>query len=471
MIPYTLEEISDIVGGRLAGRPSPENPVTDVVIDSRSAGRGSLFAALPGTRTDGHAYVGTALAAGAAGALVQHVPEDVTGPVIVVPDVEKALWTLASSYRKRFSGPVYGITGSVGKTTTKEMIAAVLGTRWNVLKTEKNLNNDLGVPLTLFRLAPEHEAAVVEMGISDFGEMTQLAKMVQPTHAVYTVIGTAHLAKLRDRQGVLRAKTEMLSFLPSDGMVFINGDDALLRGFSYRNRPISYGLGAENDLIASDIVYASDATSCVFRGFGKKFSVRIPAYGKHMVYAALAAAAAGLAAGLSPEEICTGICRYESVGRRASVWKAGGITLVDDCYNANPESLRAAIDSLAVLPCRRRVCILGDMLELGENREALHYDSGRYAAEQGVQLLLAAGDVSRFTARGAREAGACVRYYENKEKLIADLPNCLQEGDAILVKASHSMAFETISEAIKERFAKAPAEEPEQGGSAAEPVP
>lgn len=137
MIPYTLEEISDIVGGRLAGRPSPENPVTDVVIDSRSAGRGSLFAALPGTRTDGHAYVGTALAAGAAGALVQHVPEDVTGPVIVVPDVEKALWTLASSYRKRFSGSVYGITGSVGKTTTKEMIAAVLGTRWNVLKTEK----------------------------------------------------------------------------------------------------------------------------------------------------------------------------------------------------------------------------------------------------------------------------------------------------------------------------------------------
>jgi UDP-N-acetylmuramoyl-tripeptide--D-alanyl-D-alanine ligase len=461
MIPYTLEEISGIVGGKLEGTPSPENPVTEVVIDSRVAGRGCLFAALPGTRTDGHAYVSTALAAGAAGALVQHVPQGVTGPVIVVPDVEKALWTLASSYRERFSIPVYGITGSVGKTTTKEMIAAVLGMRWNVLKTEKNLNNDLGVPLTLFRLAPEHEAAVIEMGISNFGEMTQLAAMVQPTDAVFTVIGTAHLAQLKDRQGVLRAKTEMLSLIPPDGTVFINGDDDLLRSFPYRTRHISYGLGPENDLCALDIVYSSDATSCLFRGLGKEFPVRIPSYGKHMIYAALAAAAIGLAAGLAPDEICGGLLRYESVGRRASVWTAGGITLVDDCYNANPESLRAAIDSLAVLPCRRRVCILGDMLELGENRESLHYDCGRYAAEHKVELLLTAGEESRCMAQGAQDAGAKALHYGNKEELTADLPNRLKEGDAVLVKASHSMAFESISEAIKEQFAKDTAEEPD----------
>jgi len=446
MTGLTVSDIAALTGGALRG-PGGAVP-SNAVIDSREVVSGSLFAALPGARADGHDFIPMAFEKGAACCLALRVPEGVTGPVIVVPDVAAALTQLAAEYRQRFAIPVIGVSGSVGKTTAKEMTAAVLSRRYNVLKTEKNLNNELGVPLTLLRLAPEHQAAVVEMGISDFGEMTRLAALVRPTMAIYTVVGHSHLEKLGDRQGVLRAKTEMLPFLPPEGAAFMNGDDDLLRACPCPVEKICFGTGAENGVRAENIVSGDMSTACDIVSGSRRISAVIPAYGRHMVYAALAAAAVGLRLGLTDGEIAAGIADFAPVGRRARVSDTGFVTLVDDCYNANPDSVDCAVDSMAKLT-GRRVCILGDMLELGPDSPALHRAVGRYAAEHGSELVLTAGRLAEDISAGAAEAGAQTAHYPDTASLIAALPEHLRRGDAVLVKASHSMKFENISEAVK----------------------
>ena len=242
MTGYRVSDIAAITGGVLTGDGSA--PVTGAVIDSRAVTPGALFAAIPGERVDGHDYIGKAFDLGASCCLVQRVPAGETRPVICVPDTAAALETLARAYRARFAIPVLGVTGSVGKTTAKEMVASVLARRWNTLKTEKNFNNQLGVPLTLFRLEPEHQAAVVEMGVSHFGDMAPLAAMVQPTAMLFTIIGHAHLEFLRDRRGVLQEKTSVLDTMPDDAVAFCNGDDDLLRAMTCRQRKVTFGLSA-----------------------------------------------------------------------------------------------------------------------------------------------------------------------------------------------------------------------------------
>ena len=238
----SVREAAAIAGGRLINKENADEEILSVVIDSRKVEKGAMFAALRGERADGHDYIAKALELGAVCCLAEYVPDGVSGSVIVVPDVAQALKDLAEAYRKRFDIPIIGVAGSVGKTTAKEMVAAVLSTRYNVLKTEKNLNNELGVPLTVFRIEPGHEAAVIEMGISDFGEMRRLAKIVRPTMAVYTLIGHAHLERLHDRNGVLKAKTEMVEFMPEDGTLFLNADDDLLASYECRQERVLYGL-------------------------------------------------------------------------------------------------------------------------------------------------------------------------------------------------------------------------------------
>ena len=383
-------------------------------------------------------------------ALASRVPEGENRPIIVVPDVEAALRALAEAYRKRLDIPVIGIAGSVGKTTTKEMVASVLAQRYRVHKTEKNFNNELGVPLTLLQIKREHQISVVEMGISDFGEMTRLARMVRPTMAVYTVIGHSHLEKLRDRNGVYQAKTEMLDFLPGDGVVFANGDDDLLSRMDCRQKRVLFGRGGANAVRAENIVTQGlHGTDCDIVCGQRRIAVHIPAYGGHMVYAALAGAAVGIEMGLTDSGIAAGIAAYKPVGRRANVTDTGFLTLIDDCYNANPDSVRAAIDSMSGFP-GRKVCILGDMLELGTDSEALHRAVGAYAAEKGADLVLTAGPLSESVSTAAMETGTEARHFPDVEGLIAALPELLCRGDAVLVKASHSMRFERISEALKE---------------------
>lgn len=443
----TVAEIAALCGGRLEGDGSAV--VTAFYTDSRETQPGKMFVPIRGERTDAHHFIPQVFAAGAAATFSEVLLEDPAGPVVYVADSRAALQKVAACYRERFSIPVIGITGSVGKTTTKEMLAAVLSARFNVHKTEKNFNNELGVPWTLLKLDDAHEVSVVEMGISDFGEMSRLTRMVRPNIAVLSAIADSHLEFLGDREGVLRAKAEIFETMRKDDLAVLNGDDALLGRFHPPTRRLTYGMEPGNDFIAENIENLGiRGTRCTIRHGASAFEATIPAYGVHMIYAALAAAAVGSALGMRDAEIAEGISRFRNVGERAHVIETGRLTIVSDCYNANPTSTAAAIDSLAALP-GRKVCVLGDMLELGENTAALHEGVGEHAAKRGIDLILTTGELSRSTCEGAKRAGGHAVWFPDKAALVAALPDWIRPGDCVLVKASHSMAFEEITEALK----------------------
>ena len=443
----TISRAAAVCGGRICGEGDLGAELGSVVIDSRAVSAGDFFVAYKGERVDGHDYISAAFDKGAVCCLAQRVPEGETRPLILVPDVQAALEQICAEYRRDLRLPVIGITGSVGKTSAKEMVSAVLSQRLNVLKTDKNLNNQIGVPMTISRIRPEHQAAVVEMGISGFGEMSVLAQIARPDMAVFTLIGHAHLEFLHDLDGVLRAKTEMLDFMADDAPVLINGDDEKLRGLQCRQKKISFGLGENCDVRAENITLSpTGETLCDIVYGERRIPVEIRAYGRHMIYAALEGAAVGLLMGLSDGEIVKGVASFETVGRRAAVCDTGFITLIDDSYNANPDSVKCGIDSLMKMP-GRHVCILGDMLELGEGSGEMHFDVGRYAGEKGAELVLTSGPLSAETCRGAGERG---RHFATREELIAALPGLIQKGDRVLVKASLGSRFDQISEALKE---------------------
>ena len=441
----SIRRASEICGGILVGESPEERTLRQIVIDSREVQPGDLFAAFRGEITDGHRFIGAAFDRGAACCLAERIPEGEHRPIILVPDVLEAMEKLAGAYRAQFDIPVIGITGSVGKTTAKEMIAAVLGQRFHILKTEGNLNNRYGVSMMLSRLDSSYQAAVIEMGISEFGEMHHLARMVRPTIAVYTNIGHAHLEFLRDLNGVLQAKTEMLDEMDETAPVVVNGDDDKLAGLCCRQRKILCGLRANCDVRAENIRTEPDLGCDIVCGL-HRIPVRIPAFGIQHVNAALSAAAVGMLLGMSDEEISRGIAAFRNVGRRGELVKTGFLTMIDDSYNANPDSVRCGIDSLMGLPGRRHLCMLGDMLELGGDSAQLHYEVGCYAAQQGVDLVLTSGNWSAETSRGAGERG---RHFESREDLIAALPQLVRPGDCILVKASKGSHFETVAAALR----------------------
>ncbi len=446
MLTMTIGRAAAVCGGTLLGCEDPEIGIGRAEIDSRKVSPGDLFVAYRGERTDGHRYIASALQKGAVCALAEELPAGVTGPVILVDHVQTALERICTAYRMSLDLPVIGISGSVGKTTAKEMIASVLSQHMRVLKTEGNLNNQIGVPMTVSRIEREHEAAVIEMGISGFGEMTALAAITRPTIAVFTVIGRAHLEFLQDLDGVFRAKTEMLAFLPKDGIVICNGDDPMLRKINCSQRLLRYGMDPGCDLLADEVELLPEGrTRCRIRFQDRVILADIPAFGRQLVYAALAGAAVGIALGLSDDEIEAGISAYATVGRRNSVTDTGFVTLVDDSYNANPESMRCAIDSLAERS-GRHVCIFGDMLELGEDAAQLHFELGRYAAGKGMDLLLCCGALGEKIAEGAGDHALA---FPNAEALIAQLPELLKENDVVLVKASLGMHLERVSEAVR----------------------
>ncbi len=449
MKPFWLSDALRATGGRFFGDEAAlGREITRVTSDSRDAGPGALFVAFKGNRVDGHSFMAGCLEKGAAACVTEREPAGDERPAIQVDSSLRAVGALAAWHRARFDLPVIGITGSVGKTTTKEMVAAVLSERFNTHKTQKNFNNELGVPRTLLGLDDGHQAAVVEMGISDFGEMRRLTAMVRPTIAVFSVIGDAHLEFLGDRAGVLRAKGEIFEGMDESGLAVLNGDDPLLRACRPNMRRVLYGKGEHCDVRAEDVRnLGEDGIALTIRHAGGAFAARIPAFGSHMVYAALAAAAVGLELGLTGEEIARGIAAYQTVGDRARVLHANGLTVVSDCYNANPNSCRAALDSLAALE-GRRVCVLGDMLELGEQTAALHREVGEYAAALGIERIVACGPLARHIAEGAKAAGADALYCPDKPALLAALDGVVRPGDSVLVKASRGMAFEEIVRAL-----------------------
>ena len=451
MKPFYLKDAVAACGGRYVGDEAAlAREVSFVTSDSRTAAPGALFVAFRGERVDGHDFMADCLAKGAAACVSEREPVDATEtPCIVVESSLKAIGAIAAWHRKRFDIPVIGITGSVGKTTTKEMIAAVLSERFNTHRTEKNFNNELGVPWTLLRLDDAHQVSVVEMGINRFGEMRRLTNIVHPTIAVFTVIGEAHLEFLGDRPGVLRAKGEIFEGMGPDGLAVLNGDDDLLAECHPAMRRVTYGKAPANDVWADDIRSDGvDSLRFTVHHARGAFEAEVPGYGAHLVYAALAAAAVGLELGLSEAEIAAGLKQYRTVGNRARIIEAGRVRIISDCYNANPNSVRAAIDSMANIE-GRRVCILGDMLELGENGAALHRGVGAYAVAGGVDLVIGCGQIAKNIADGAKEAGGAALYFEDKSALIEALPGIIRPGDSVLVKASLRMAFDKIVEALQ----------------------
>lgn len=450
----TLKNIAKACGGVYVGPQEAENNcVSDITTDSRKAAKGSLFVPIKGARADGHDFIAQTAQTGAMAALSEKELENAPLPYIRVESTLQAVKDLAEYYLEQLEIPVIGITGSVGKTSTKEMIASVLAQRYRVLKTQGNFNNELGLPLTVFRLREEDEIAVLEMGISNFGEMHRLAKVAKPDTCVITNIGCCHLENLIDRDGILRAKTEIFDFLRADGHVILNGDDDKLETVTDVQGivPLTFGLKEKNTIWADELKSKGlKGISCRIHVGEESFSVLIPIPGKHMVYNALAGTAVGLTYGMTLPQIQAGIESLQPVSGRFHIMETGRYTIIDDCYNANPVSMKASLDVLQE-GLGRRVAILGDMGELGENECALHEEVGSYAAEKQIDLLIAVGSLCIHMAEGARKANPNLKteYCKDREELLERLEDMLQPGDTILVKASHFMQFEKVVEKLQ----------------------
>ncbi|MBQ5439440.1 MAG: UDP-N-acetylmuramoyl-tripeptide--D-alanyl-D-alanine ligase, partial [Clostridia bacterium] len=395
MKEITLREIASACNGDFLGDSKYlNNTIENVTIDSRQAAKGTLFVAIKGERTDGHKYIEKAFEQGAVCALSEQVIS-ADKPVILVRSTAQAIKDVAEYYRSLFENiEVVGITGSVGKTSTKEVIASVLEQNFVVHKTKGNFNNELGVPLTLLAMPEDTEIAVVEMGINHFGEMTRLSKMVRPTVCVFTNIGNCHLENLIDRDGVFRAKTEMLEYKEDDSFIIVNGDDDKLSALSEAD--FRFGLNTDNDFYAENITAnGENGVSFTMCFEGKKINAFINAIGSYMVTNALAAAAVGRAMNMKDEDIVKGIASYKTVGSRASVITTQSFKIIDDCYNANPASVKAAIDSLVSMNGERKVAILGDMKELGNKEVMLHGEVGFYINDRPVDVLITVGQLAK----------------------------------------------------------------------------
>lgn len=459
----TLEHIARACSGAYVGDPEKmQVEIQGAVTDSREVEEGFLFVPIKGARVDGHDFIPNVAAKGAAAVLSEKELADCAVPYIRVASSEQALKDIAEYYRSQLTIPIVGITGSVGKTSTKEMIASVLSEKYHVLKTGGNFNNEIGVPLTLFRIREEHEAAVVEMGISDFGEMHRLAKMVRPDICVITNIGICHLENLKTRDGILKAKSEIFDYLKPEGHIVLNGEDDKLATITdvAGVQPIFYGfLQEEESSETRKEIYADEVENCGLKGVKAQIHtpagamrVHIPIPGEHNLYNAMAATGVGLYLGMELSEIQAGIEHVETIGGRSNLMEIGNMLVIDDCYNANPVSMRASLDVLSY-ELGRTIAVLGDMGELGENEKHLHYGVGAYAAEKQIDVIFCAGALSRELAQGAKDAGnSQVFHYETREEMTTQLLSYLREGDTVLVKASHFMEYPKVVDAIKAKF-------------------
>ncbi len=452
METITLGQLLQAVGGQLLGEFDKNTPIFHVDTDSRDIHPGSLFIPLAGERFDGHAYINAALESGAAGCLAQRERESYRpGKFYVkVSSTQRALRDLAAWYKNQFQIPFVAVTGSVGKTTAKDMLAAVLGVKYKVLKTEGNFNNNIGLPLTLLRLDSSHQVGVVEMGMDKFGEIDYLGGIVKPEVGVITNIGDAHIERLGSRENIFKAKCELLPHIKEDGLLVLNGDDpmlATLRGHA-PVRTVFCGQGEGMEYRAQ--ITGGDGVShihCRLTTPNMDREVCIPALGEHMVYPTLIAAAVAERFGLTPDEIEQGIRQFVPTRMRMNILRRGnGIIILDDTYNANPQSMRAAISVLSDSQSSYKIAVLGDMLELGPFSPALHAEVGEYLGQAGIQCLVAVGEQSAAMAQGARDAGVPqVLYCQDKGEAMERLPMLLRGDCTILVKASRGMKMEDIA--------------------------
>ena len=442
MTPCTAREICAAVGGTLLQDSGA--PVTGVTTDSRAVQPGQLFIPLVGERFDGHAYIGKALEGGAAGCLTAREPETLLpGKLYIqVADTRLALKALASWYRDKFDLPVVQVTGSAGKTTTKEMIASVLSQRYNTLRTEGNFNNDIGAPLTLLRLMPEHQAAVIETGMNHFGEIRYLGEMVRPDIAVITNVGDAHIENLGNtRQGILRAKCEIFENLTPEGIAVLNGDDELLNTVTLPQTILRCGVGDGCGVRVTDIDDRGlEGVACTVTIEGEHYRLTTSAPGRYMIYPMAMAAAIGRRLGLTGEEIAAGVAAYTTVGSRMHLIRLPGERLViDDCYNANPQSMAEGLRMLAASPAQHRVAVLGDMGELGQLTAQAHRDMGALTRRLGLTAVAVGEKMHALT-----ETDPQAQWFATVEEARPAIRQLFTPGTAVLVKASHAMHFERI---------------------------
>ncbi|MBD5542696.1 MAG: UDP-N-acetylmuramoyl-tripeptide--D-alanyl-D-alanine ligase [Lachnospiraceae bacterium] len=457
----TLENIARACGGIYYGpEEKRKEEVEGISIDSRKIEKKWLFVATKGQRVDGHSFIPDVLKKGALCVVSEQKPEADNVACIFVEDSFKALKDIAEFYRNQMKLPIIGITGSVGKTSTKEMIAAVVSEKYNTLKTEGNFNNEVGVPLTIFRIREEHQAAVVEMGISDFGEMHRLSRIVKPDLCVITNIGQCHLENLGDRDGVLRAKTEIFDYMKEDAPAILNGDDDKLSEWKEKREGLTYfSIRQEENRQAK--IFATHigghgifGTDCTIHTPAGCIKVHIPIPGEHMVNNALAATAVGLKLSLSLEEIKRGIEKVEALEGRSHLIITEQYTILDDCYNANPVSMKAALNLLGNTR-GRRCAIIGSMFELGEKEKELHKEIGSYGVEKQLDVIVAIGELGRYIYEGALERkkeGSFpteLFYFETVEAFLNACQDILKRKDALLIKASHGMNFQVIVEKLR----------------------
>ena len=450
MSPCTVAALCAAVGGKLLSGDSAA-VVTGVTTDSRAASDGQLFIPLTGERFDGHAYIDSALSAGAAGCLTARVPETMQPGkfYIQVADTRLALKALAAWYRSRFTLPVVQITGSAGKTTTKEMVAAVLSRRYDTLKTQANFNNDIGTPLTLLGLAPQHQAAVIETGMNHFGEIRYLGEMVRPDIAVITNVGDAHIENLGNtRQGILQAKCEIFENLAPDGIAVLNGDDPLLGTVTLPQTILRCGRGEGCSVRVTDVDDRGiEGIACTVTTARASYRLTTASPGGFMIYPMAMAAAIGEALGLTGEEITAGVAAYVPTGSRMHIIRLPeGRLLIDDCYNANPQAMTEALRLLAVTQTRRRAAVLGDMGELGELTVSAHRAIGALTGELQLDSVIAIGEKARDIASAAPNA----QWFPSVEDALPAVRAAFTGGTAMLVKASHAMHFENIVKELEQ---------------------
>ena len=450
MSPCTVAALCAAVGGKLLSGDSAAI-VTGVTTDSRAAADGQLFIPLTGERFDGHAYIDSALSAGAAGCLTARVPETMQPGkfYIQVADTRLALKALAAWYRSRFTLPVVQITGSAGKTTTKEMVAAVLSQRYDTLKTQANFNNDIGTPLTLLGLAPQHQAAVIETGMNHFGEIRYLGEMVRPDIAVITNVGDAHIENLGNtRQGILQAKCEIFENLAPDGIAVLNGDDPLLDTVTLPQTILRCGRGEGCNVRVTDVDDRGiEGIACTVTTARASYRLATASPGGFMIYPMAMAAAIGEALGLTGEEIAAGVAAYVPTGSRMHIIRLPEERLlIDDCYNANPQAMTEALRLLAVTQTRRRAAVLGDMGELGELTVSAHRAIGALTGELHLDSVIAIGEKARDIASAAPNA----QWFPSVEDALPAVRAAFTGGTAMLVKASHAMHFENIVKELEQ---------------------
>lgn len=445
-----LSRVAEFLSTTDECRPDPV--VQGYSIDSRTIQPGELFFAVKGERLDGHDFVQQALDHGAAAAVIrrdQRARYSSQLPLISVDDTLAALQTLAACVRRKWGKAVIGITGSAGKTTTKEAVAHILSTRYRVLKSEGNFNNHFGLPLMLLKLQPEHEMAVIEMGMSHAGEITALAKIAQPDVGVVTCVAPVHLEYFDSVAAIARAKYELVTSLLPSGTAVLNSDDEYVSQFGrdFHGKTIYFGLKATAGVRAENIetLGASGTRFALVIG-GERHAAETPLVGTHNVYNLLAAVAASVDRGISPSQAAAAIGSLKAADKRGQVEKVGGVTVLNDCYNSNPKALQSMVDALAAMPGSRHIVVAGEMLELGPSGKALHRESGRYMAQRSIDRLVGVRGLAQAMVEAAREKGTNAEFVATPEEAGDWLARETRDGDVVLLKASRGVKLERALE-------------------------